>query len=245
MLKNRRILITGANGGIGIEITKKFLENNDNLFLLYHNKRSEIDTLNKDLNSKIQIFKVDLSITEEIANTMKQILQSGPIDVFIHSVTPPIEHLSFLQINWNTIQNDISIHTKSFFEIVQSIIPPMKENKHGKIISILSSYVNGAPPKNLTSYLMAKYSLLGLCKSLAVEIGQFGINVNCVSPSLVDTPLTNNLPSKLKELAVKQNPMYRLAQTSDVASTVFFLASNDSDYINGENILITGGSSIH
>ena len=240
MLKNRRILITGANGGIGIAITKKFLENNDDLILLYHENNSNIESLDK--NSRITMYKVDLSKSDEIANTMNQILKSDPIDVFVHSVTPPIEHLQFEQTDWNQIQKNISIQTKSFFEILQFITPSMKKNNHGKIISILSSYVNGTPPKNITSYLIAKFSLLGLCKSLSVELGQFGININSVSPSLVDTPLINNLPLKLKEITAKQNPMHRLALPSDVASAVYFLASNDSDYINGENLLVTGGS---
>jgi 3-oxoacyl-[acyl-carrier protein] reductase len=96
----------------------------------------------------------------------------------------------------------------------------------------------------LSSYVTAKHSSLGLSKSLAVELGPFGINVNCVSPSLIDDSLTSFMPSKLKEIIVSQTPMKRLAEPIDVAKAVLFLCSNLSDFITGENMLVTGGQSI-
>ena len=121
----------------------------------------------------------------------------------------------------------------------------MKENKHGKIVSILTSYAVGTPPNKLSPYITAKYSLLGLSKSLAVELGPWGITVNCISPSMTSTPLIENLPAKLKEITASQIPLKRLAEPADIASAAVFLSSEHSSFISGENILISGGQTMH
>jgi len=96
----------------------------------------------------------------------------------------------------------------------------------------------------LSSYITAKQSSLGLSKSLAVELGQYGINVNCVSPSLIDDSLTSFMPSKLKEIISNQTPMKRLSEPTDVANTPLFLCFNLSNFITGENIIVSGGQNI-
>ena len=109
----------------------------------------------------------------------------------------------------------------------------MKSKKSGKIISILSSYVVG------------KYSLLGLTKCMAAELGSFGIRVNSVSPSMVNTPLTDPLHKTIKEVMKSQIPIEnRFAEPSEVAEVVLFLCTEGANYITGENILITGGYSM-
>jgi 3-oxoacyl-[acyl-carrier protein] reductase len=122
----------------------------------------------------------------------------------------------------------------------------MKSQKFGKIISILTSYVVGKPPNGITDYVVGKYSLLGLTKCMAAELGSFGIRANSVSPSIVNTPLTDPLPNKLKEITKSQIPLEnRLAEPSEVAEVVLFLCGDGSNYITGENILVTGGYTMH
>ena len=122
----------------------------------------------------------------------------------------------------------------------------MKSQKFGKIISILTSYVVGKPPNGIADYVVGKYSLLGLTKCMAGELGSSGIRVNSVSPSMVNTPLTDPLPSKLKEMTKSQIPLEgRLAEPIEVAGTILFLCTDNSNYITGENILVTGGHTMH
>ena len=122
----------------------------------------------------------------------------------------------------------------------------MKSQKFGKIISILTSYVVGKPPNGITDYVVGKYSLLGLTKCVATELGSFGIRANSVSPSMVNTPLTDPLPGKLKEITKSQIPLEgRLAEPIEVAGTILFLCTDNSNYITGENILVTGGHTMH
>ena len=110
----------------------------------------------------------------------------------------------------------------------------------------MTAYVAGKPPNGLVDYVVGKYSLLGLTKCMAAELGSFGIRVNSVSPSMVNTPLTEPLPRILKEMIKSQVPLEnRLAEPSEVAEVVLFLCTDGANYITGENILITGGYSMH
>ena len=143
-------------------------------------------------------------------------------------------------------QKQFDLQMKSFFQISKSIVPQMKSNKFGKIISILTSYLIGKPPNLLADYIVAKYSLLGMTKCMATELGPFGIRVNSVSPSMVNTPLTESLPKKLKEITKSQVPLEsKLAEPVDIAKVVHFLCSESANYITGENILVTGGATMH
>jgi len=245
MIKSRNILITGSNGGIGFAISELLAKQNNNLTLLYHENSQRIDNLKEEFTS-IEIKKVDLSNSTELNDTMNSILKEHPIDIFIHSPAYPIGHNDIMKLTWDDFQNQSNLHVKSFFQIAKSIVPQMKVNKFGRLISILTSYVTGKPPNLLSDYVVAKYALLGMIKCMAVELGSFGINVNSVSPSMVNTPLTESLPNKLKEITKSQVPLgKRLAETNDISKVIEFLCSENAEYITGENILVTGGSSMH
>jgi 3-oxoacyl-[acyl-carrier protein] reductase len=248
MLKGKTVLITGANGGVGISIAELFLKNNANLILIYNKNRNKLDELKKKFPKKksyIHTYKINLLNSKNLKNTLIKINQKYTVNAFIHCVSLPVVNKRILDNTWNDYQKNNNLQTKSFFEILKFIIPSMKQNKQGKIVTILSSYVIGKPPAGISSYLLGKYSLLGLSKSLAVELGMFNINVNCISPTMTETPLINKLPSKLKEIHVSQVPLGRLASTKDTASVALFLCSNLSNYQSGENILVSGGQTMH
>ncbi len=244
MLSGKRILITGSNGGMGNSISEILLENNAELVLLYNKNHDQLDNLISKTKSKIQIYQVDLCDSIQLDLTLKKILDSDKIDIFIHSVTLPITYKPIKDLSWNEYQKHIDLQTKSFLQITKSLIPKMKKN-NGKIISILTSYTMGTPPNSMSNYITAKYALLGLSKSLAVELGPLGITVNCVSPSMTPTPLISNIALKAKEIVEHQTPLKRLASPTDTASVVLFLCSKLSDFVNGENLLVTGGQIMH
>ncbi len=117
----------------------------------------------------------------------------------------------------------------------------MKKKKFGRIIALASEYTVGRPPVKLADYIAAKYALVGLIKSLAVELGPYGITANCISPGLTPTTLTSHLPNKLVEIVSNQTPRKMLTTTQDIASLVRYLASPEAGMITGENIVVNGG----
>lgn len=249
MLNGKSILITGANGGIGNAISNLLLENNAKLILLYHKDRKNIDRLinkNSDKTNSIDVHQVDLTNEKQLESLLNSFENTIPIDIFIHLPTFPTEHKDIMKMDWLDFQRHIELQSKAFFTISKFLIPNMKKQKMGKIISILTSYVTDKPPSGISDYVVSKYSLLGLSRCMASELGKFGIRVNSVSPSIVNTSLIDNLPTKFKEIVSSQIPLEnRFAEPHEVAGVVFFLCSKYADYINGENILVTGGHSMH
>lgn len=245
MLSGQRILITGANGGIGSSISRAFLKNNAKLVLFYHNKHDVIDKIVKNSKTSIDTKQLDLFNTSKIDKIMKSVLQQDPIDSFVHCVTPPLHMKNFDELRWSDFQSNIDLQTKSFFQIVQSLLPTMKKNGHGKIVSILTSNVIGRPTSNMSDYVTGKYSLLGLSKALAAELGKFKITINCISPAMTNTSLIKDLPNKMKEISLSQSPLGRLAEPDDIASVALFLCSKYSDYLSGENIIVSSGQTMH
>ena len=245
MTIDKHILITGSNGGIGFEVARLLAEQKAKLTLLYHENAQQLDNFTTSGQS-LEIKKVNLVNGKEIDETISSILEDHPIDIFIHSPAHPIQHKDIMNTTWNDLQKQFDLQTRSFLQISKLIIPQMKSQKFGKIIPILTSYVVGKPPNGIADYVVGKYSLLGLAKCMAGELGSFGIRVNSVSPSMVNTPLTDPLPSKLKEITKSQIPLEnRLAEPTEVADVVLFLCGNGANYITGENILVTGGHTMH
>ena len=249
MFSGKHILITGANGGIGYAISKLLLKHNAHLILFYHKKRQNIDSLTKnhsDNTQNIEIHQIDLTNEKELDNIINSILKKHQIDIFIHLPTYQTIHKDIMKMNWSDFQKHIDLQTKSFFQITKLVVPSMKAQKHGRIINVLTSYVIGRPPNGISDYIVGKYSLLGLSKCMASELGKFGIRINSVSPSMMNTPLIEQLPSKLKEITRSEVPLEnRLADPVEVAGTILFLCSDNAKYITGENILVTGGHSMH
>jgi 3-oxoacyl-[acyl-carrier protein] reductase len=106
---------------------------------------------------------------------------------------------------------------------------------------MLSSYVEKTVPKANSPYIVGKFALLGLMKSLVSEYATSNIQVNAVSPSLMETNFLSNLPELISEMTAQQHPLKRNAMPTDVVPVIRFLLSKESDYINGANISVNGG----
>ena len=235
----KHILITGATGGIGKSIAKLLAKEDTFLYLQYHSNeeaKKELETL----PGKKKFFKVDLSKAEEILPFCNA-LEKEKIDIFIHSPGAGIVNTEFVKKEWGEFEKHLTVQVQSFFTIVKMILPSMKEEKKGRIVAIATEYTQGRPPERLSDYVTAKYALVGLCKSLAGEIGKFGITVNCVSPGILETNLTKDIPRKFFEIVANQTPLKRIAAAEDVAQLVLFFCSEKAGFITGENVLVDGG----
>ena len=128
----------------------------------------------------------------------------------------------------------------SNYQIIKSLLPNMLANKYGKIIGI-SSIVGSTGNPGQANYVASKSGLVGLYKSIALEVAKRNINVNIVSPGFISTSMTDKLNDDQKKIILSRIPMMRFGNPEDVANLVYFLSSDDSSYITGQNFHINGG----
>ena len=165
-------------------------------------------------------------------------------DHFVHLPALPVVNAKFKAFNEARFQKDWEIQVHSAVKLCKAVLPAMSKAKFGRVLFIQTSYTIGCPPKNTAAYVMNKSAIGGLVKSLAVEYARFGITVNCVAPSMMETHFLKDTPDLIVQAAAADNPMGRNATPEDVAPAMAFLLSEEARFITGVTLPVTGGSAI-
>ena len=137
-----------------------------------------------------------------------------------------------------------SVDLEEFLRRRAAFVPGMAKAKKGRVLFMLTSYLLGMPPKNTAAYVMAKSALAGLAKSLAADYASFGVTVNCVAPSMMETKFLAETSDLIVQASAEANPMGRNARPSDVVPAMAFLLSDEAGFITGVTLPITGGSAL-
>jgi 3-oxoacyl-[acyl-carrier protein] reductase len=236
------ILIIGASSDLGMNLIKNIT---DEALIIAHFNRSDENLLKlaKNISNELVTLKADLSEEDETNKLIDTIeLNYGIPNKIVHLAANKVENIRFKDASWSDFEKDINISLRSAVLILNRFLPKMAKQKRGKVSIILSSYVLGVPPKALSHYTTIKYALLGLVKSLASEYSDKNIQINSVSPSMIDTKFLDNINEKFVELHAYNHPLKRNAHVDEITPMIKMLISKESDYINGVNIPITGGS---
>ena len=236
--KNKKILVTGATGGIGDSIVKKFLSLDANVLGTGTNNE-KLETLKKNY-PKIETAKFDISEHEKIDEFIENVfLKLGGLDILINNAGITKDNLSLRMKNeeWQKI---IDINLSSTFYLCKSAIKKMLKNKYGRIVNI-TSIVGHTGNIGQANYSASKAGVVAMSKSLAIEYAKKNISVNCVSPGFIQTKMTDNISEEMKNTLLSRIPMNKLGTPDDVSNTVAFLCSESSSYITGETIHVNGG----
>ena len=237
-LKNKKILITGATGGIGNSLVEKFY-NLGSLIVATGTNEEKLSNLKKKY-PEIHIEKFKLDEHEKIENfieiTSKKL---DGLDVLVNNAGITLDNLSIrlTEQNWKKI---IDINLTSTFLMSKYAIKKMLKNKKGKIINI-SSVVGHTGNLGQANYAASKAGIIAFSKTLALEYAKKNINVNCVSPGFIRTEMTEKINEEFKKSLISKIPKGELGEGLDVSNCVAFLASDMSNYINGETIHVNGG----
>jgi len=245
MLKGKSALITGASRGIGRGIAKKFADNGAYIGINYHSyEKGALETLKliHKIGGDAILLKGDVSKpknVEKIVNTF--IGKTGNIDILVNNAgIYNRTYFNKLSLDkWNKV---LSINLTGCFNLCKQAIPHMKE---GSKIIFISSQLALKGSTHGADYSTSKAGILGLARSLALELAERKINVNSVAPGTIETDIIANYTEEMKKQRIKEIPLKRLGTAEDVANTCLFLASNLSDYITGETINVNGGLYIH
>ena len=238
-LKYKNIIITGASGGIGNSIVKKLYECGANI-LASGTKTEKLERLKSNFEN-IKILKFDISDSEKIENFIDDATNElgGNLDCLVNNAGITKDNLA-IRMNLEEWKNVIDINLTSTFLCSKYGIKKMLKNKSGKIINI-TSVVGHTGNLGQSNYTASKAGIIAMSKSLAIEYAKKNININCISPGFIQTAMTEKVDEKFKEIILSKIPSARLGQPEDIANAVLFLASNQSDYINGETLHINGG----
>ena len=236
--KDKKILVTGATGGIGHALVKKFVSLNANV-LATGTKTEKLDSLKNEFPN-INILKFDISdhskIEEFVENVHSQLVG---LDVLINNAGINKDNLS-IRMKEDEWKKVIDINLGSTFLLCRSAIKKMLKNKYGRIVNI-TSIVGHTGNLGQANYAASKAGIIGMTKSLALEYAKKNITLNCVSPGFIKTNMTENILENVKAMLTSRIPMSKLGSGEDVANTVAFLSSDEASYITGETIHVNGG----
>ena len=238
-LKDKKIIVTGASGGIGNSIIKKLNDCEANI-LATGTKIEKLEEL-KSKFKNVKILKFDISqsdkIEEFIENATKEL--DGSLNCIVNNAGITQDNLA-IRMNLDEWKRVIDINLTSTFLLSKYAIKKMLKNKSGKIINI-TSVVGHTGNLGQANYTASKAGIVAMSKSLAIEYAKKNININCISPGFIKTAMTDKIDEKFKEVIISKIPSARLGEPEDIANAVLFLASDQSDYINGETIHVNGG----
>ncbi len=239
---NNIIFIIGASSDLGLDLIKNIDE--EALILAHYNSnKTALEELSAQISNRLVPLQADLSSEDEIKVLIEKIQSEyGTPNKIIQLAASRVENIRFKEVQWSDFEKDINITLRSSVLFLSAFLPQLAKEKRGKVVIMLSSYVLGVPPKALAHYTTIKYALLGLVKSLASEYGAKNIQINALSPSMIETKFLDNINEKFVELNAYNHPLKRNALVEDITPSIKMLISKESDYMNGINIPLTGGS---
>jgi 3-oxoacyl-[acyl-carrier protein] reductase len=237
-LKNKKIIITGATGGIGNSLVDKFY-NFGSLVLATGTNEEKLNNLKKKYpNIIIEKFKLnEHDEIEKFIETASEKLDG--LDILVNNAGITLDNISLrlTEENWKKV---LDINLTSTFLMCKYTIKKMLKKKYGKIINI-TSIVGHTGNLGQTNYAASKAGVVAFSKSLALEYAKKNININCVSPGFIRTEMTERINEDFKKILISKIPSGDLGTGEDVSNCVAFLASDMSKYINGETIHVNGG----
>ena len=236
--KNKNILITGASGGIGKELVKKFVSLGGNV-LGSGTKIEKLDLLKKQYPN-IKVKKFDMAEDSKIKDFIDSVtLELGGLDILINNAGINMDNLS-LRMKDEEWKKVININLTSTFLLSKHAIKQMLKNKFCRIVNI-TSVVGHTGNLGQSNYSASKSGIIGMSKSLAIEYAKKNITVNCVSPGFIDSDMTMNIAEKVKLYLTSRIPMGKLGSGEDVSNCVAFLSSDLASYVTGETLHVNGG----
>ncbi len=236
--KDKKIIITGATGGIGHSLVKKFCDSGGKI-LATGTKTEKLEKLKNEFSS-IEIEQFKLNEHENIEKFIETAVNRlGGLDILVNNAGITLDNLSIrlTEENWKKV---LDLNLTSTFLMCKFAIKKMLKNKSGKIVNI-TSIVGHTGNLGQANYSASKAGIVAFSKSLAIEYAKKNININCVSPGFIKTEMTDNIKVVIKKMLISKIPSGDLGNGEDVSNCVAFLASDMANYINGETIHVNGG----
>jgi len=243
LLKDQVAIVTGGTKGIGKAICLLFAEQGAKVVANFSKDAKAAEDLKREAESKglsLGLFKADATQFDQVKEMVeKTFAQHGKIDILVNNVGLVRDNFLMLMSDedWESL---VKTNLTSLFYCCRIVTRKMIPQRKGKIINISSiSGILGTPGQ--VNYAATKGGMISFTKSLARELGPFNIHVNAVAPGLVESEVVSRMPKEKVEAIVKSSSLGRIGKPEDIAQAVLFLASEHSNYITGQTIVVDGG----
>ena len=238
-------LITGASSDVGCALIRR-LADHDSQALIVAQGAGDLNRLAelcREFPGRIRTYDVDLTDENALNAFIADVQASCPAPThLVHLPALRVINTKFKKFDEERFELDLSVQVRSAVKLCKIFVPLMAKAKRGRVLFMLTSYLIGVPPKNTAAYIMAKSALGGLAKSLAADYAPFGVTVNCVAPSMMETRFLADTSNLIVQASAEANPMGRNARVEDVVPAMEFLLGAEAGFITGVTLPITGGS---
>ncbi|WYP26490.1 3-oxoacyl-ACP reductase family protein [Alkalihalobacillus sp. FSL W8-0930] len=246
-LEKRVAIVTGSGSvrGIGRTIALTLAKQGATIVVADLNKEGIEDTVHavKELGGDALGIELDVTSKESNDAMVKKVKETyGRIDILVNNAGIS-QKATVEELTLEDVTRVFNVNMFGLFLCTQAVLSTMKEQGYGRIVNLSSvSAKRGGGVFGGAHYSASKAAVLGFSKNLARECAADGVTVNCVTPGLINTDIWKGLPQEVADVVIAGIPMNRPGETSEIASTIAFLASEEASYITGEEIDINGGS---
>lgn len=242
----RRVaLVTGASRGIGAAIARTLAARGIAVAVNYHQSADRAERQVRDIREAgghAVAVQADVREPDEVARMVRTVADElGGLSLVVNAAIGGLEQQRFVDLDWAAFQRQLDYQVKAVVQVCQAAYPLLKAAGGGAIVNVLSQAATGVPPALMADYVAAKYALHGLSKALAVEWAADGVRVNTVSPGLTRTDLTEHYHDRVFKMEAARVPLRRLASPEDVAKAVTFLLGDESAFLTGVDVPVSGG----
>ena len=235
----KRILITGATGGIGSELVRLYTSHNY-FVLAFGTNIEKLNLLKDKYKDKIEVFSCDMKSKQEIQSTFEKYeAELANIDILVNNAGITRDNL-FIRLSNSDWEDVMNINFISHTVICKFVLKGMMKKRWGRIVSISSDAAKIGNPGQ-ANYVSSKGALEAFTKTIANEVAKRGITVNCVAPGFIKTEIIDAMDPSTLDNMIKMIPTGQIGSASDVANAVFFLTSEESSYITGQILHVNGG----
>jgi 3-oxoacyl-[acyl-carrier protein] reductase len=238
-LNGKCALVTGASGGLGKAIAIA-LHGAGATVALSGTRTEPLNALAKQLGDRVFVVPANLSDPTSVEQLPKAALEAmGKIDILVNNAGITRDNIS-MRLKDEEWDDVMQVNLKAAFKLSQSVMRGMMKNRQGRIINITSIVgVTGNPGQ--ANYAASKAGMIGMSKSLALELASRNITVNCIAPGFIKSPMTDVLTEDQKNALLANVPAGRLGKAEEIAAAVVFLSSEQANYITGQTLHINGG----
>lgn len=241
-LPNKIALITGGANGIGLATAERFAREGAKLILWdVSDKGNGVAQRLRNEGCEVLFKKVNVTDQDEVLRSVTEAQDHfGRIDILINNagITKDRTLLKMTKNEWDDV---ISVNLTGVFHCTQAVAPIMKEQNYGRIVSA-SSNVAIRGNFGQTNYVATKSAIIGMTKVWAMELGRYGITVNCIAPGFIHTAMTDAMPEAVRQQSIPQIPLGKWGHPEDIANGYLYLASDEASFVSGICLTIDGGA---